>query len=58
MMAVISFIAANWEVLLAGVVALITAAVAIALVVPGDQPDKTLQAILDFITKFSRKPKE
>lgn len=29
--------------------------IAIALVIPGDQPEKTLQGISDFLKKFSRK---
>lgn len=28
---------------------------AIALIIPGDQPDKTLQAIVDFLKKLSLK---
>lgn len=42
--------------LISVLVAVFTAAVAVALLIPGDQPEKTLQAILDFIKKFSRKP--
>jgi len=35
----------------------ISALLAIALVLPGDEPDKTLQQALDLIKKFSRKKK-
>lgn len=36
-------------------VQLLTALIAIALVIPGEQPEKFLQSVLDFITKFSKK---
>jgi hypothetical protein len=49
------FVANNWEIMLGGILAMITAAMGIAMAVPGDQPDKFLQAILDFLMKFSRK---
>lgn len=39
-------------------VGLLAALLAIALVIPGEQPDKALQAIVDFLSKFSKKPKE
>lgn len=41
--------------LLAALPPLLSAAIAIAMVIPGDQPEKFLQQVLDFITRFSKK---
>ena len=35
--------------------ALLTAAIAICALLPGDEPETTLQKIVDFLAKFSRK---
>lgn len=37
---------------------LLAAVIAIALVIPGEQPEKFLQSIVDFLSKFSKKPKQ
>jgi hypothetical protein len=50
-------IAANADVLLTAVLGLLGALIAIALVIPGDQPEKALQKAVDFLAKFSKKPK-
>lgn len=52
---VIKWSIANYQALLTGVMGLISAAIAIALIIPGEQPDKALQGALDFLLKFSRK---
>jgi len=36
-------------------VALLSAVIAVASLIPGDEPENTLQKIVDFISKFSRK---
>lgn len=36
-------------------VAILSALIALFLVIPGEQPEKTLQAIVDFLAKFSKK---
>ena len=36
-------------------VALLSAVIAIASLIPGDEPEKTLQKVVDFLSKFSRK---
>jgi hypothetical protein len=54
-LAVFSFIAANWQALLAGVSGLLSAAIVIALIIPGEQPEKFLQGVVDFLKKFSAK---
>lgn len=35
--------------------ALLTAVIAIALVIPGEQPEKALSAVVEFLKKFSKK---
>ena len=37
------------------ITALLTAVIAIAQLIPGDQPEKFLQGVVDVISKFSRK---
>lgn len=32
-----------------------TGVIAIAMIVPGEQPEKSLQAVVDFLKKFSKK---
>ena len=41
--------------ILGQVVIIVTALIAIFMVIPGDQPEKSLQKVLDFIKKFSKK---
>jgi hypothetical protein len=36
-------------------VALLSAVIAVASLIPGDEPENTLQKIVDFLSKFSRK---
>lgn len=36
---------------------LLVAVIAIALVIPGDQPEKFLKSVVEFLGKFSKKPK-
>lgn len=38
------------------ILAVLMALIALFMLIPGDQPEKALQGIVDFITKFSRKP--
>lgn len=51
----ISFLLLHWMELLLGIIALLHAAIALALIIPGDQPEKFLQSIVDFLEKFSKK---
>ena len=57
-MQIISWISANWSILLNAVMALFTGVIALALIIPGEQPEKFLQGIVDFLSKLSAKPKE
>jgi hypothetical protein len=54
-MEALSFLAAHWMAILLGIQGVLAGVLAIALVIPGDQPDKALQAIVDFISQFSKK---
>ena len=40
---------------LGAITALLGAVIAVAQLVPGDEPENTLQKIVDFLAKFSRK---
>lgn len=52
---IVNFVAAHAGAIVGGVLGLFTSALAIALIVPGEQPDKFLQGVVDFVSKFSRK---
>lgn len=54
-MDMINNIIQNWQSYLGVLTAVLTAAVAVASVIPGDEPERTLQKIVDLISKFSRK---
>lgn len=41
--------------ILGAVTAVITALITLFLIIPGDQPEKSLQSVLDFLKKFSLK---
>lgn len=53
-----NWIVAHWAELLAAIQGVIGAIILIALLLPGPEPEATLQKILDFIAKFSVKPSE
>jgi type VI protein secretion system component VasF len=53
---IISFITnQDWIAWLGAITALLGAVIAIAQLIPGDEPENTLQKIVDFLAKFSRK---
>jgi hypothetical protein len=51
----VTTIATNWQQYLGVVTAVLAAAIAVATVIPGDEPERTLQKIVDFISNISRK---
>lgn len=55
MSGLIAFLAANWLQLLAALHALLLALVAFFLLIPGDQPEKAIKGVADFLEKFSVK---
>jgi hypothetical protein len=54
---VVSACIANADVVLAAIIALLVALTGLFLAIPGDQPEKALQKAVEFLSKFSRKPK-
>ena len=46
---------ANWQQIVAYSIAGLTGLIGIALIIPGDHPDKELQAAVDFLKKISLK---
>lgn len=53
---IISFVTnQDWIAWLGAITALLGAVIAIAQLIPGDEPENTLQKIVDFLAKFSRK---
>ena len=40
---------------LAAIVAVLSALIGLFMLIPGEQPEKALQAVVDFIAKFSKK---
>lgn len=51
----VTWLMSHWAELIAGVVGVFTGLYSLFLVIPGDQPDKTIAAILEFTQKWSRK---
>lgn len=54
-MEILTWIMENLPEIFSGVVALLTGIIAICLLIPGEQPEKTLQIIVDFLKKLSLK---
>ena len=54
-MEIIKYVMANGAEALTAVIALFSAVVAIALMIPGEQPEKFLKSAIDFLSKFSKK---
>jgi hypothetical protein len=54
-MDVIKFIFSNLSAIVAALITILSGVIAIALIIPGDQPEKFLTAVRDFLKKFSRK---
>jgi hypothetical protein len=49
------FLIENAEAILTGTVTALSGIIMVALVIPGEQPEKALQGIVDFLKRFSRK---
>jgi len=45
----------NWQAYLGALSAVLVAAIAVASMIPGDQPERSLQLVVDFIARFSAK---
>jgi acetolactate synthase small subunit len=57
-MHVLQMIVEKGPAVLSAIIGLLSAVIAVCLLIPGEQPEKALQAIVDFLKKFSRKPLE
>lgn len=54
-MEIIQNLVTNWQSYLGVLVTVLGAAIAVATLIPGDEPERTLQKIVDFISQISRK---
>lgn len=54
-LAIGQWILANYQLLISAIMAVVSALTALFLIIPGEQPEKTFQAIADFLAKFSKK---
>ena len=54
-MDLLTHVLTNWQEYLGVLTAVLAAAIAVATVIPGDEPENTLQKIVDFIAQISRK---
>jgi len=52
---VFTWIGEHYQTLTTALVACCTSFITIFALIPGPQPEKTLQAVVDFISKFSKK---
>jgi hypothetical protein len=50
-----TLLSVDWLGVLGAITALLTAVIAIASFIPGDQPEKALQAVVDVLQRLSRK---
>lgn len=54
-MEIVQWLAAHWAEVLVALIALLHAVIGVALIIPGPEPENTLQKVVDFLTKFSKK---
>jgi type VI protein secretion system component VasF len=54
-MDVLNNILNNWQSYLGALSAVLVAAIAVSAMIPGEEPEATLQKIVDFIARFSKK---
>lgn len=52
---IIGYLAANGASIVAAVNGALGGLIGVCLLIPGDQPEKALQGIVDFLSKFSKK---
>ncbi len=51
------WIIANYQLIITAIAAVVSALIALFLLIPGEQPEKALRKIADFLAKFSNKSK-
>ena len=54
--AIIKMIIEMGPAIISAVVALLSGVIAVALLIPGEQPEKALQGVVAWLSKFSKKP--
>jgi hypothetical protein len=54
-MEIVKFLINNWSELISAIIGVLSAIVALALLIPGEQPEKFLSNVVDFLKKFSKK---
>ena len=54
-MDVINNILNNWQSYLGALSAVLVAAIAVSAMIPGEEPEASLQKVVDFIARFSKK---
>jgi hypothetical protein len=52
---IVQFVTEHGPDILTALVGILTGIMGIALLVPGEQPEKFLKSVIDFLSKFSRK---
>jgi hypothetical protein len=54
-LSVIAWVTASGPNLVSAIVAVLVAVIAVCAMIPGEQPEKALQGVVDFLAKFSKK---
>lgn len=54
-MGIVNILLANYELILGAVIGILGGAYVIACIIPGEHPDKEIDAVANFLKKFSRK---
>lgn len=52
---IVKLIIEKGPMVLSAIVGVLTALIALFMLIPGDQPEKSLQKVVDFLAKFSKK---
>lgn len=51
----VQWVLANYQVVVSYLITALTAIIAVCLMIPGEQPEKFLQGVVDFLGKYSKK---
>lgn len=51
------YIYGNWDIMIASATLIVNGLIGLALIIPGDEPERTLSRIVSGLGKLSRKPK-
>lgn len=52
---IVAWVLLNYQIVLSAILAILGGLITIFMLIPGEQPEKALQGLVDFLTKFSRK---